>query len=68
MEHELKPICCPFCGKNQATYAFGGTAKLVRCEVCNAEGPRARTEEEALLLWNRRVDAEREGMVRWWKE
>ena len=52
----LKP--CPFCGCNKAVTWHIGYRDLpwmVECMGCMAEGPWAKTEEEAIELWNMRV-------------
>lgn len=49
---------CPFCGCNKAVTWHIGHRDLpwmVECMGCMAEGPWAKTEEEAIELWNRRV-------------
>ena len=53
---ELKP--CPFCECNQAmTWHIGhrDLPWMVECMGCMTEGPWAKTEKEAIELWNRRV-------------
>lgn len=51
---------CPFCGLYlTVTYHIGHYLPkpwIVNCYQCGAEGPRAKTEEEAIELWNRRAD------------
>ena len=52
----IKP--CPFCGCNKAVTWHIGHRDLpwmVECMGCMAEGPWAKTEGEAIELWNRRV-------------
>lgn len=58
---ELKS--CPFCGRdNVMTWHIGhrDLPWMVECMGCMAEGPWAKTEEEAMELWNRRYN---NGMV-----
>lgn len=55
----MEPKVCPFCG------AFGKGAFIelkekgdkdccVYCKFCGAEGPKAKTFEEAIIKWGRR--------------
>ena len=49
---------CPFCGCGKAMTWHIGHRELpwtVECMGCMAEGPWAKTEEEAIELWNRRA-------------
>ena len=58
---ELKP--CPFCGCDKVMTWHVGHRDLpwmVECTGCMAEGPWAKTEKEAMELWNRRYN---NGMV-----
>lgn len=53
---KFKP--CPFCGLYLAvTWHIGHLDKpwIVNCYECGAEGPRAKTEKEAIELWNKRA-------------
>ncbi len=55
----MKCRACPFCGKYLTmTWHIGHYDKpwIVQCYACGAEGPRAKTEEEAVELWNKRTD------------
>lgn len=50
---------CPFCGWGRMmTWHIGHYEKpwVVECGRCQAQGPHAYTEEEAMELWNKRVD------------
>jgi len=51
---------CPFCGVCDATVECHSgcvtTDHTVVCNNCEAEGPYAETEEEAIRLWNTRED------------
>ncbi len=51
--------CCPFCGcKQMMTWHIGHYDKpwIAECCRCQAQGPHADTEKEAIELWNRRVE------------
>ena len=45
---------CPFCGGEPKLINDGTGLWWVQCEDCDAEGPIAHSEEEAIRLWNRR--------------
>lgn len=60
--YELKskiPQKCPFCGKdaevNSVDYSFLNKFYYVECNnaTCNLVGPRAKTKEKAIRLWNK---------------
>lgn len=61
---ELLP--CPFCGRESLVFAEpfdDGEQTVVRCVVCNADGPHygdneSTSEEEAAQLWNTRPNGE----------
>ena len=49
------PRPCPFCGGDQTTPGHIGhyiKPWVVECWDCNAQGPHAETEREAILAWN----------------
>ena len=49
---------CPFCGGDQTTtWHIGHYIKpwVVECWDCNAQGPHAETEAEAVDKWNARA-------------
>lgn len=46
---------CPFCKGDSKTAWHLGTYWTVVCNKCLCQGPRAKTEEEAIELWNRRA-------------
>ncbi len=52
----MKP--CPFCGKGDAEiqrrYGITNLIYYIRCNVCEADGPRSITPERAAELWNER--------------
>ena len=51
---ELRP--CPFCGRQTAKPKSSGRwGWFVGCS-CHAVGPNADTKEQAIELWNRRVE------------
>lgn len=53
-EQNLLP--CPFCGLEDSVEVSASPGYcFARCKNCEAEGPFARTKEEAIELWNRRV-------------
>lgn len=59
MQNELKP--CPFCGGKaiilQTDTSYRYSKYFATCNSCGAEMPRVcRTREEAIEVWNRRVD------------
>lgn len=57
MSEELKP--CPFCNGSKGLSVYD-TAKgfiwqyYVFCHSCGTNGPKCRTEEEAIRQWNQR--------------
>lgn len=51
---ELKP--CPFCCGNNLKICDWYVACWVECLGCFTEGPSAETPEEAIEVWNRRVE------------
>lgn len=48
---------CPFCASTNVGFYEHVYAQLfaVMCNLCGAEGPRRAGREEAVRLWNRRV-------------
>ena len=55
---EMEPKKCPFCGCDRLMTWHAGHRDLpwaAQCMGCMAEGPWAKTEKEAIELWNRRV-------------
>lgn len=57
---------CVYCGeeKLETAYWFQGKAYFVRCTNCRATGPSiARSEQEAIELFNTRHDAPRQGRL-----
>jgi len=53
----MKPIHCPFCGGNaQKVKSSGRWGWFVSCS-CGAVGPSAGSRDEAIELWNRRVES-----------
>lgn len=47
---------CPFCGNDDVDFQhWDAGAITVTCGDCDAEGPSAGTEAEALALWNDRT-------------
>ena len=50
---------CPFCFSERCT-VFGGLARKVSCNDCEAEGPAKATKDEAIAAWNRRAPAQPE--------
>ena len=56
MENKLKP--CPFCKEKENLSVNKDNSlvknKFVQCFECYATGPRAKTDEEAIYLWNKR--------------
>ena len=51
---------CPFCGgpATLAVDAWNSRVKSVVCDDCHAEGPARPKGEDAVALWNRRMDGE----------
>lgn len=47
---------CPFCVSEGMTYVYEKSRLcfVVTCNLCDAEGPEAGTEEQAVTFWNRR--------------
>ncbi len=46
---------CPFCGATPVPGKRGlGGQHLIHCPSCHADGPPARTPQDAAALWNRR--------------
>lgn len=58
---ELLP--CAHCGKKGSTMRHSPFQR--RCLLCGAEGPEARTPEEADCLWNRRTPEPGTSVARW---
>lgn len=57
---------CIYCGEEQLETAYWGMGKayFVRCKNCRATGPSiAKTEEEAVKLFNTRYDAPKQGRL-----
>ena len=57
MTKELKP--CPFCGSESVEYdyrAFKIQPWSVHCMWCHIRTDVYRTQEEALNVWNRRIE------------
>ena len=57
---------CQYCGNEQLETAMWRKARtyFVRCKVCRATGPSlAKTEEEAIRLFNTRYDAPKQGRL-----
>lgn len=48
---------CPWCGGHDIKVKplWGGKYRFVACETCRAAGPVAKTDEEALRLWDERA-------------
>lgn len=49
---ELKP--CPFCG-GKAIKGFADDMHFFKCDICRSRGQKARTMDDAAILWNDRV-------------
>ena len=56
--NKLKP--CPVCGNHQLKFVINvmTTRTCVVCEECGEESNWCNTKNEAIELWNRRVDNE----------
>lgn len=56
MSSELKP--CPFCKEQERLFVQRsiGDAYWGKCLECGAEGPIAKTEQEAINAWNQRAE------------
>jgi Lar family restriction alleviation protein len=50
---------CPFCASTNLGFYehVYGQMFAVSCNLCGAEGPRRSSQDEAVKLWNRRVQA-----------
>lgn len=46
---------CPFCGSDslEPTYSIAANRHYVACNDCDADGPIARSEEEAIEKWDK---------------
>ena len=51
---ELKP--CPFCGANNAWYAWEYEICYVKCKACGARASRHLSINDAKEAWNRRAE------------
>lgn len=64
MTKPLKP--CPFCGSRDVELQRLGDAYrrffMVVCDVCEAEGPIARSSTRASEAWNTRVEPKGDGV------
>lgn len=48
---------CPFCGTSHSlSYGQSCSFSIIECEECGASGPVADSDDDALTLWNQRVD------------
>ena len=57
MADELAP--CAYCGSQHLMVlegAIGGSYAAVLCQRCHATGPEGASRDEAVTLWNARVD------------
>lgn len=53
----LELVACPFCAStNLGVYEHVFAQQFaISCNLCGAEGPRRSSQDEAIRLWNRRV-------------
>ena len=57
MKSKLKIKSCPFCGSKEVGFCrTNERARWIRCSLCGADAPSARTRKEAFALWNKRPD------------
>ena len=53
---KLKVIECPFCEGGELWTAHKNRVYSINCYSCEAIGPKAETQEEAVRLWNHNDD------------
>lgn len=58
MKEEIK--CCPFCGRGGLRVASILGEWHVRCIKCHAQGPDREDKEQAIRLWNHRMEVRNE--------
>ncbi len=56
MSEKLKLLPCPFCKEKKEIYnnQFVSGSWSVDCLVCDAQGPKCKTEVESIKAWNKR--------------
>jgi hypothetical protein len=47
----MSNVTCPFCNSKRVSVISGWVPCYMECERCNARGPDAATEDDAILWW-----------------